>query len=207
MNVGAWSRKATTNFDFKRRSLDQVIEDPDERAAAEVAQRERARQLRLKAVRNARYKAAKKSALDPLPHEWAHETWTAHCRSEMEAQIKSISALRQGNADGRFDGAIFDMRKKQVEWEAKWMAALMAHQETLPDELILARIEERRREAKRASNRRSARRKKIMERVAEYLKHSQAAEAVKQAIAKEMLANLLAKEDLQYRPRRQYRSR
>lgn len=146
--------------------------------------------------------AKKKSALDPVPHEWAANKWIAHCRSEMTALINSISTLAKDNAGGRFDRVLFDMRKQREVWAAKWRAALLAHQETLPDELILARSEERRREAKRASNRRCARRKVIHERVREYLKYSEAAEAEKQAIAKEMLANLLAKEDLQYRPRR-----
>jgi len=69
------------------------------------------------------------------------------------------------------------MRKQREVWEAKLRAALLAHQETLPNELILARTEERRREAKRSSNRRCARRKRIHAWMAQYLKYSRAAEA------------------------------
>ena len=191
------------NFDFKRKSLDEVIEDPAERRAAEAERRERARKKDLQSVRTARYMAAKKSALDPVPHEWVANKWIANYRSEMEDLTKSIGTLRQDNASGHDrTRTIVDMRKQEAVWEAKWRAALMAHQETLPDELILARIEERKREAKRESDRKSRRRKRIHLQVAQYLKYSQAAEAVKQANAKEMLANMLAKEGLQYRPRR-----
>jgi len=81
-------------------------------------------------------------------------------------------ALNKDNDGGRYDRDICDLREQQIRWKVKWKNALMTHQETLVEEVLNARADERWRETKCTSNKMSARRRNIRARLQDYLKYS-----------------------------------